>query len=95
MPMVPIKFADGNYSCRQPRVREALVNDVTDIICVTVIMAARFALTDPANRRKNLQGFGEDSFLKVSTLFMTYTNMSYGATVGASAANRNLIEFKK
>ena len=23
------------------------------------------------------------------------SNMSYGATVGASAANRNLIEFKK
>ena len=53
--MVPIKFADGNHSCRQPRVREALVNDVTDIICVTVIMVARFALTDP--------GFGESSLL--------------------------------
>ena len=52
--MVPIKFADGNHSCRQPRVREALVNDVTDIICVTVIMAARFALMDP--------GFGESIF---------------------------------
>ena len=24
-----------------------------------------------------------------------YTNMSYGATVGASAANSNIIEFKK
>ena len=45
--MVPIKFADGNHSCRQPRVREALVNDVTDIIWVTVIMPAKFALMDP------------------------------------------------
>ena len=26
---------------------------------------------------------------------LTFLNMSYGATVGASAANSNLIEFKK
>ena len=52
--MEPIKFEDGYHFCRQSRVREALVNDVTDIICVTVIMAARFPGKD--------HGFGESIF---------------------------------
>ena len=55
-----------------PRVREALVNDVTVLVCVTVIMAARFALMDP--------GFGEYIF----PLFLLIGGKTYKVLVKSS-----------